>query len=131
MSESDFSKSKLNGPSSVSTRKIKVQNHNFTIDKRYKILEIIGKGGYGVVVSVLDKLTGDIIAIKKIKKVFNNVTYAKRTLRELRIMRLMNHDNILGLKSIQLPLDRENFHHIYMVLELLDTDLATVIKSDI
>ena len=64
MSESDFSKSKLNGPSSVSTRKIKVQNHNFTIDKRYKILEIIGKGGYGVVVSVLDKLTGDILAIK-------------------------------------------------------------------
>ena len=100
MADTDFSRSQLDGPSSVSTRTIKVKNKEFTIDKRYKILKIIGVGAYGVVVSVQDTITGELLAIKKIEKVFDNEIFAKRALREIKIMRLLKHDNVLGIRSI-------------------------------
>ena len=100
MAETDFSRSQLDGPSSVSARTIKVKNKDFTIDKRYKILKIIGLGAYGVVVSVQDTITGELLAIKKIEKVFDHESFAKRALRELKIMRLLKHDNVLVIRSI-------------------------------
>jgi serine/threonine protein kinase len=61
---------------------------------------VIGSGAYGVVVSVNDTVTGERLAIKKIEKAFDHPTFTKRTLRELKIMRLMDHENILDVKSI-------------------------------
>lgn len=70
------------------------------MDSRYEILEVIGSGAYGVVVSVRDTTTGEQLAIKKIEKAFDHPTFTKRTLRELKIMRLMEHENILDIKGI-------------------------------
>jgi serine/threonine protein kinase len=50
--------------------------------------------------------------------------YAKRTLRELKILRLIKHENIVDLKTLLLPKSREEFDDVYMVTELLETDLA-------
>jgi serine/threonine protein kinase len=61
---------------------------------------VLGSGAYGVVVSVVDTSTGERLAIKKIEKAFDHPTFTKRTLRELKIMRLLAHENILGIKSI-------------------------------
>jgi serine/threonine protein kinase len=52
------------------------------------------------VVSVKDTVTGEQLAIKKIEKAFDHPTFTKRTLRELKIMRLMDHENMLDIKSI-------------------------------
>jgi serine/threonine protein kinase len=49
---------------------------------------------------VTDKQTGEQLAVKKIEKAFDHPTFTKRTLRELKIMRLLDHDNVLGAKSI-------------------------------
>ena len=46
------------------------------------------------------------VAIKKIHKVFEHRIYAKRTLRELRLMRLLKHDNLLNINTILLPKSR-------------------------
>lgn len=35
------------------------------------------------------------MAIKKIEKTFDHKIYAKRTLRELKILRLLQHENVL------------------------------------
>ena len=35
-----------------------------------------------------------MVAIKKIEKAFEHRLYAKRTLRELKILRLMKHENV-------------------------------------
>ena len=43
------------------------------------------------------------IAIKKIEKAFELKLFTKRTLRELKILRILNHDNIINLESILLP----------------------------
>lgn len=45
---------------------------------RYTVLEVIGKGSYGVVCSAVDSATGERVAIKKITDVFDHVSGAPR-----------------------------------------------------
>jgi serine/threonine protein kinase len=52
------------------------------------------------VVSVRDTQTGEMLAVKKIEKAFDHPTFTKRTLRELKIMRLLKHENILDISAI-------------------------------
>ena len=49
----------------------------------------------------------ELVAIKKIDKAFEHKIFAKRTLRELRLLRLLNHENIIGIQTIILPKSRE------------------------
>ena len=102
---------------------------NFILDRRYQIIDTIGSGAYGVVVSARDTITGEAVAIKKIEKAFDHATFTKRTLRELKILRLLNNENIVRIKTIQLPSSREDFDEIYLVSELMETDLSSIIKS--
>lgn len=93
----------------------------FTIDKKYSDLKAIGKGSYGVVCSALDATTGRRIAIKKITPMAKHVMDAKHVLREIRLMRHMGkHENIITLEDL---IVREAADELYIVMELLDTDL--------
>ncbi|CAG9317639.1 unnamed protein product [Blepharisma stoltei] len=124
-----YSVSQLNGPSAINRRTAKVIGSTFQLDARYEIIDTLGSGAYGVVVSARDTVTGEHVAIKKIEKAFEHSTFTKRTLRELIILRLLNHENIMRIKTIQLPLSREDFDEIYVVNELMETDLSSIIKS--
>ena len=64
------------------------------------------------------------------EKVFEHKIFAQRTLRELKIMRLLTHDNVLSLKNILDPGSMENFKELYVMSELMETDLAQIIKSN-
>ena len=46
---------------------------------------------------------GQQVAIKKIPNAFDVVTNAKRTLRELKILKHFKHDNIIAIKDILRP----------------------------
>ena len=124
-----FSVSELDGPCSLYKKTTKLSGSTFHLDERYEIIETIGSGAYGVVVSARDSKTGQMCAIKKIEKAFEHSTFTKRTLRELKIMRLLTHDNLLTIKNIQLPKSREDFDEIYVISELMETDLNSIIKS--
>jgi len=50
-----------------------------------------------------------LVAIKKIEKAFEHKVFALRTLRELKIMRLLDHDNVLSIKTILKPESLEKF----------------------
>lgn len=96
-----FSVSKTNGPCAIYKKTTKIGNVVFNLDTRYEIGEILGTGAYGTVIAVTDTTTGEKLAVKKIEKAFEHPTYTKRTLREMKIMRLMkNHENILSAQSI-------------------------------
>ena len=97
---------------------------------RYKIQEIIGKGSYGVVCSAIDQHTGDKVAIKKISNIFDHLSDAARILREIKLLRLLRHPDIVQIKHIMLPPSRRDFKDIYVVFELMDTDLHQVIKAN-
>ena len=69
------------------------------------------------------------VAIKKMERTFEHVLFAKRTLRELKILRLLHHENVIELKTIIKPRSEVKFDEIYAVFELMETDLGSIIKS--
>lgn len=71
-----------------------------------------------------------MIAIKKIENPFEHKVFAKRTLRELKVLRLLKHENLVNLKTILLPPSREEFTDIYLVSDIMETDLSRLIKSN-
>jgi serine/threonine protein kinase len=111
-----------------------VLGSKFEIGERYEIIDPVGSGAYGVVVAAKDKEAADpennLVAIKKIEKAFEHRVFAQRTLRELKILRLMDHDNVINIETILKPKSRDDFQEIYVVNELMETDLAQIIKSN-
>ena len=110
-----------------------VLGSKFEVDKRYEVIDPVGSGAYGVVVAAKDveaEEENNLVAIKKIEKAFEHKVFAQRTLRELKILRLLQHDNVIGIKTLLQPKNRKDFNEIYVVSELMETDLAQIIKSN-
>ncbi|XP_068644013.1 mitogen-activated protein kinase 9-like [Aristolochia californica] len=97
---------------------------------QYQIQEVIGKGSYGVVGAAIDTHNGEKVAIKKINDVFEHVSDATRILREIKLLRLLRHPDIVEIKHIMLPPSRREFKDIYVVFELMESDLHQVIKAN-
>lgn len=97
---------------------------------RYRIQEVIGKGSYGLVCSAIDTHTGERVAIKKINDIFDHVSDATRILREIKLLRFLHHPDIVEIKQVMLPPSPREFKDIYVVFELMDTDLHQVIKAN-
>ncbi|OAY78217.1 Mitogen-activated protein kinase 9, partial [Ananas comosus] len=97
---------------------------------RYQIHEVVGKGSYGVVGAATDTHTGERVAIKKINDVFEHVSDATRILREIKLLRLLRHPDVVEIKHIMLPPSRREFRDIYVVFELMESDLHQVIKAN-
>ncbi|XP_051128608.1 mitogen-activated protein kinase 15-like isoform X3 [Andrographis paniculata] len=97
---------------------------------RFRIEEVIGKGSYGVVCSAYDTHLGEKVAIKKINDIFEHVSDATRILREIKLLRLLRHPDIVEIKHILLPPSRREFKDIYVVFELMESDLHQVIKAN-
>ncbi|EOA16852.1 hypothetical protein CARUB_v10005075mg [Capsella rubella] len=101
----------------------------FEIDTKYVPIKPIGRGAYGVVCSSINIETNERVAIKKIHNVFENRIDALRTLRELKLLRHVRHENVISLKDVMLPPHRYSFKDVYLVYELMDSDLNQIIKS--
>jgi len=106
-----------------------VQGTKFEVDKRYKIIEPMSHGAYGIVCSAMDQDTRRHVAVKKIEGVFEHVTITKRTLRELRILRHLQHENLMRVKNIFITGTLSDYEEIYVVSELMETDLASTLRS--
>ena len=103
----------------------------FTVDRRYSMVRVVGSGAYGVVISASDSKTSKNIAIKMVPKAFNDEIDAKRILREIKLLKHFRHENIVGITDIMPPTARyvEDFHDVYIVAELMETDLHRIIYS--
>lgn len=119
----------LHGPSAANAREIQIMRTCFLLDTRYELREVVGTGAYSVVASALDTATGGVVAVKKMDKSFLHSTFAKRTLRELKIQRLLTHHNILRIKTIQLPQLQNEWTDLYVITDLMESDLSSIIKS--
>jgi mitogen-activated protein kinase 1/3 len=75
-------------------------------------------------------VSGHKVAIKKISNAFDNAVDAKRTLREIKLLRHLAHENVVAIRDIIPPLCRTNFRDVYIVYELMDTDLHQIIRSN-
>ncbi|WOL09986.1 mitogen-activated protein kinase [Canna indica] len=93
-------------------------------------LRPLGRGAYGIVCAAVNSQTGEEVAIKKIGNAFDNRIDAKRTLREIKLLLHMDHGNVIAIKDIIRPPRREIFNDVYIVCELMDTDLNQIIRSN-
>lgn len=81
-----------------------------------------------MVCSAKNAQTGEKVAIKKIGNAFENLTDARRTLREIKLLRHLRHENIISVRDI-MKASRDRFNDVYLVYELMDTDLHQIIRS--
>ncbi|KHG23154.1 Mitogen-activated protein kinase 4 [Gossypium arboreum] len=164
-----------------------VYGNLFEVSSKYvPPLRPIGRGAYGIVCvavnyvssisfvlfsAAVNSQTHEEVAIKKIGNAFDNRIDAKRTLREIKLLRHMDHENehnvhsidnvlatnemaifflllgillvyftlhvlnnviskVIAIKDIIRPPKKDAFNDVYIVYELMDTDLHQIIRSD-
>lgn len=64
--------------------------------------------------SALHKPSGQKVAIKKITP-FDHSMFCLRTLREMKLLRYFNHENIISILDIQKPRNFESFSEVYLI----------------
>lgn len=110
-------------------RAFTVSGVNFQIDERYEFNKQIGVGSYSIVCSCYDKKEGRNVAVKKVTNVFDDINDARRIFREMKLLRFLNHENIVPLLNVQKPDNKSTFNDVYIITELMETDLHRVIYS--
>lgn len=98
---------------------------------RFKINKIIGSGAYGTVCEGVNLKTGETVAIKRITNLFSYPIETKRVLREISILRRLNHPNIIKLYEVIIEGDPKNFNTIYMIMEYFPADIKRLFNSPI
>ncbi|KNC51534.1 CMGC/MAPK protein kinase [Thecamonas trahens ATCC 50062] len=109
------------------------------VDGRYRVEEVLGAGTSGVVARAVEVASGKEVAVKKLSRLMDAkrlstealTLQAKRTLRELAIQGVLDHPNILALLDV-MPIaasDATSFTDLYLVVELVDVDLRSVLAS--
>lgn len=103
----------------------------FTIRHQYQDLRFIGNGVHGVVCAARDTETGRRVAIKKMTRPFERIERAKKAYRELSILRVVNHRNIIQLLDSFTPQRTlQEFTDFYLVTELMDAELTEVMGME-
>uniref|UniRef100_A0A8C1ZHI0 mitogen-activated protein kinase n=1 Tax=Cyprinus carpio TaxID=7962 RepID=A0A8C1ZHI0_CYPCA len=99
------------------------------VPERYQNLSPVGSGAYGSVCSSLDTKTGLRVAVKKLSRPFQSIIHAKRTYRELRLLKHMKHENVIGLLDVFTPATcLAGFDDVYLVTHLMGADLNNIVK---
>ena len=72
--------------------------------------------------SALHKPSGQKVAIKKITP-FDHSMFCLRTLREMKLLRYFNHENIISILDIQKPRNYDTFSEVYLIqVSMTDVD---------
>ena len=76
---------------------------------KYEIIGIVGEGAYGIVYKAKNKENGELgnppisspfpVAIKKFKESEEDELVKKTTLREVKMLRMIKHENVVQLKE--------------------------------
>ncbi|XP_075718069.1 serine/threonine-protein kinase ICK [Rhinoderma darwinii] len=90
---------------------------------RYTTIKQLGDGTYGSVLLARSTESGELVAIKKMKRKFYSWDECMN-LRELKSLRKLNHANVIKLKEVV----REN-DHLYFVFEYMKENLYQLMKD--
>ena len=95
---------------------------------KYEVIGVVGEGevysgAYGIVLKCRNKETNEVVAIKKFKETEDDESVHKITIREVKILRLLKHENIVQL--------REAFRRkgkLHLVFEYVEKNLLEVLE---
>ncbi|XP_030027315.1 cyclin-dependent kinase 12 isoform X3 [Manduca sexta] len=100
----------------------------------FQVITQIGEGTYGQVYKARDKNTGQLVALKKVRLENEKEGFPITAVREIKILRQLNHKNIVNLREIvtdkQDAMDfRKDKGSFYLVFEYMDHDLMGLLES--
>lgn len=97
---------------------------------KYEVLGLVGEGNshsgaYGIVIKCRNKDSNEIVAIKKFKESEDEESSKKAVIREVKILRMLKHDNVVQLK--------EAFRRkgkLYLVFEFVEKNLLELLEEN-
>ncbi|KAG5674691.1 hypothetical protein PVAND_004643 [Polypedilum vanderplanki] len=92
----------------------------------FKIIETIGEGTYGKVYRANDMTTSKNVALKLIRMEFETEGFPITSLREVIILRKLNHENIIQLLDIVYDTDK---NLAFLVFEYMNNDLSGLLQN--
>ncbi|XP_028159844.1 cyclin-dependent kinase 12-like isoform X1 [Ostrinia furnacalis] len=104
----------------------------------FQVITQIGEGTYGQVYKAKDKNTGSLVALKKVRLENEKEGFPITAVREIKILRQLNHKNIVNLREIVTDKqDAMDFRKVsvqdkgsfYLVFEYMDHDLMGLLES--
>ncbi|XP_071285903.1 cyclin-dependent kinase 13 isoform X4 [Agelaius tricolor] len=124
---------KICGPRHGETKEKEIDWGKRCVDK-FDIIGIIGEGTYGQVYKAKDKDTGEMVALKKVRLDNEKEGFPITAIREIKILRQLNHQSIINMKEIvtdkEDALDfKKDKGAFYLVFEYMDHDLMGLLES--
>mmetsp|Transcript_13399 Transcript_13399/g.42336 ORF Transcript_13399/g.42336 Transcript_13399/m.42336 type:complete len:296 (-) Transcript_13399:364-1251(-) len=83
-----------------------------------------GEGAYGVVYKGKDRITGQFVAMKKIRLELEDEGMPSTALREISLLKELQHPNIVDLKDVV-----QSDGRLHLIFEFLDKDLKRYLDS--
>ncbi|KAI9575892.1 cyclin-dependent kinase 1 [Glossina fuscipes] len=90
----------------------------------FQKIEKIGEGTYGVVYKGRNKITGQIVAMKKIRLESDDEGIPSTAIREISLLKELKHPNIVCLEDVLMEENR-----LYLIFEFLSMDLKKYMDS--
>ncbi|CDW56385.1 Pkinase domain containing protein [Trichuris trichiura] len=110
-------------------KKLDLNRTEWIVPVRYEDMVPVGHGAYGCVCSAVDSATGEKVAIKKLMRPFLTAVHGKRTYREVKVLRHMDHENVIDLVDLFTPDENsEGLNNVYLVSSLMGSDLGNILK---
>jgi serine/threonine protein kinase len=102
-----------------------VERANIELAGKFRVTEVIGKGGFGTVLKGTSNESGDYVAIKQIDKFMIDAIQLPGIMKEAEILKRLNHPNIVKIYSFL-----ETPNTLYFVLEYVEHgSLAGLLKK--
>lgn len=90
----------------------------------------VGQGTYGSVFVGADKVSGEIVALKRINTEQEENGFPITAIREVKILKALNHVNIVRLKEIVTSKEQGEIpKNVFMVFEYLEYDLTGILET--
>jgi len=105
--------------------------HRWRLPPKYEVRQVIGTGSYGSVCEAFDRDRGRLVAVKRVRHLFDDLIDCKRILREVAILSRLRHEYVVRYHDILAPGAMGSFDELYIVMEICDSDLKKLCRTDV